>query len=166
MKKLIILALLSLFSFVGYSQSIDYPRIEKDSLGNSIVLMTIEQAQKLDNNTDLLLLFENLNSQIGTMDSICLKVVNEKDAVIATQSIQISDLKSSIKIKDDKISELQGKITQLNKSIVSLKTEIDNKNTEINLHISEIKKTKTRFALYGGGAGLLIGFILGIFAIH
>ena len=81
MKAALVFALLFLFTLTAYSQ-IEYPRYDKDANGQAIVMLTIEQAQALDNNTDLLFMFEKLNSQIGNYDSICLKLVNEKEKVI------------------------------------------------------------------------------------
>jgi peptidoglycan hydrolase CwlO-like protein len=151
------------FSF-AYSQG--YPKIETDSLGNKVVVMTIEQAQKLDNNTDLLVLFQKLDADLGSYDSMCVKVINEKDVVIASQTVQIESLKSSVKIKDEKVTELQKEVAQHLLKIGSLQSEIDNKNTEINLHKGQITKAKWNFAIGGGVGGLLIGLVLGIFATH
>jgi hypothetical protein len=151
------------FSF-AYSQG--YPKIETDSLGNKVVVMTIEQAQKLDNNTDLLVLFQKLDADLGSYDSMCVKVINEKDVVIASQTVQIESLKSSVKIKDEKVTELQKEVAQHLLKIGSLQSEIDNKNTEINLHKGQITKAKWKFAIGGGVGGLLIGLVLGIFATH
>jgi hypothetical protein len=70
-----------ILSFHTYGQ-IKYPRYEKDSTGKEVVVLTIEQAQQLDNNTDLLVLFEKVNQQIGSYDSMCIKVINQKDEVV------------------------------------------------------------------------------------
>jgi len=62
MKKFILTLMISLSSLLSFSQTIDYPRIETDSLGNKVVVMTIEQAQKIDNNFEIL----NLLTKQGT----------------------------------------------------------------------------------------------------
>jgi len=66
-----------------------YPCYEKDSTGQVLVVMTIEQAQSLDNNTDLLSLFEKMNSQIGTMDSVIgglgIKILTTSAGVMTDQ---------------------------------------------------------------------------------
>lgn len=154
-----------LFHF-GFAQKIDYPRIEIDSLGQKIVLLTIQQAQALDNNTDLLIMFENLDQSIGSYDSMCIKVVNDKDRVIAEQTIQIDNLKSSIKVKDDKIVELQSKIANKESEILTYKDEIKNKNTEINLHIKEKRTIKWGYGIGGGVIGIVIGIVTGVFINH
>jgi peptidoglycan hydrolase CwlO-like protein len=161
-----IFALIIFLMSISFAYSQGYPKIETDSLGNKVVVMTIEQAQKLDNNTDLLVLFQKLDADLGSYDSMCVKVINEKDVVIASQTVQIESLKSSVKIKDEKVTELQKEVAQHLLKIGSLQSEIDNKNTEINLHKGQITKAKWKFAIGGGVGGLLIGLVLGIFATH
>ena len=94
--KSILLIFALIISLFSYSQKIDYPKFDIDSLGQQVVVMTIEQAQALDNNSDLLLLFEKLNSQMADYDSVCVKVINDKDNVIVSQKMEISNLKKSL----------------------------------------------------------------------
>lgn len=163
MKKLI-LAFALLFSVTAYSQ-IDYPRFDTDSLGKAVVIMTVEQAQSLDNNTDLLRLFEKLDAQLGDYDEVCIRVIGQKDAVIAFQDIEIKKLKESLVNKDDQITKLQKDITLNEAKVSSFETELKKKNEEIELHKDEIKRVKTN-AILGGGIstvgiiGLVIALIL------
>lgn len=166
MKKIILI-----FSFIFALHSvcisqIDYPRYQKDSLGQTVVMMTIAQAQWLDNNTDLLSLFKKLDNQILDYDSICIKVLNDKDAVIVKQTIQIQDLKESSQIKSLQILNLQTTITNNELKASSLEKELLNKNAEIAIHVKQVKKTKRKAMLGGALSGLtIIGLILAIIAI-
>jgi hypothetical protein len=54
--------------------------------------MTIAQAMKLDNNTELLGLFEELGVEIN-FDRVYIKVISDKDVVISKQKVEISNLK-------------------------------------------------------------------------
>lgn len=164
MKKLASLLLIFLFSLTAFSQ--DYPKIEKDSLGNQIVIMTLEQAQALDNNTDLLYLFEKLNADITNVDDICVKVIGEKDEVINQQTIQIQNLKTALNNKDEQILKLQQINEENKKSILILENVISNKDAEINLHLGEIKRVKTK-SLVGGliGGTSIIGLIIALIAV-
>ena len=54
MRSLLTLLVGLFISINVFSQEIEYPRYQVDSLGQSVVVMTIEQAQTLDNNSDLL----------------------------------------------------------------------------------------------------------------
>jgi chromosome segregation ATPase len=158
MRKLIFIIAI-MFSMAGYAQ-IEYPRYETDSLGQKIVLLTVEQAQSLDNNTDLLTLFEKMESQIGDYDSVCLKVVSDKDKVIASQTVQIENLKKALDNKDAQIANLQENIKKLDLKVISLEKEIDNKNKEIGLHLGEIKRVKRNSILGGGIGGAILGAVL------
>ena len=165
MKKFILaLIVLLTVQINGFSQT-DYPRFATDSLGQAIVMMTVEQAQSLDNNTDLLRLFEKLDTQLGDYDEACIQVISQKDVVIASQDIQIKTLKESLLNKDDQIVKLQKEVFLNEGKISSFEIELKKKNEEIELHKDEIKRVKTN-AILGGGIsavgliGLLIALIL------
>jgi len=146
----------------AYAQ-IEYPRYEKDSLGQTIVLLTIEQAQALDNSTDLLALFEKLNSQITNYDSVCIKVVADKDKVIAEQTVQIGKLKENLNLKDQQISVLQATIVKKDAIIENLKNEVKNGEETVAANKKEIKRLKGKMVLGGSLGGIaIIGLILGI----
>lgn len=165
MKRILAIIAFWFISISAYSQT-DYPRFETDSFGNKIVLMTIEQAQKLDNNTDLLVLFEKMNADIGDYDNVCVKVINEKDVVINSQTVQISKLKEALLNRDEQIENLQKTNSKQANLIVSLEKTIDNKDREINLHLGEIKRVKSK-SLIGGliGGTSIIGLIIALIAI-
>lgn len=167
MKNLLII-LVSLFFFTtSFSQSIEYPKFEIDSLGQKVVVMTIEQAQALDNSTDLIPLFEKMNTQVGSVDSACIKVVNEKDIVIAKQNIQISDQKSLLLVKDREIANLHYQIDDYKAKELLYKREIENKDAEINLHLDKIKDQKVKMWLGGSIGGLVIvGLVVAIIATN
>ena len=165
MKKILMILAFLMITLSSYSQ-IDYPRFETDSIGNKIVLLTIEQAQQLDNNTDLLVLFEKLNSDISSYDNICVRVVNEKDQVINEQTLQISKLKEALLNKDEQITNLQKTNDAQSRDIISLKKSLVNKDDEINLHLGEIKRVKTK-SLIGGilGGSSIIALIIALIVI-
>lgn len=164
MKKFLIIFAF-LLSFTVNAQIV-YPRYEKDTLGQTIVLLTLEQAQALDNSTDLLVLFRTLDAQIVDYDSVCVKVIGEKDRVIDEQTVQINKLKETLQVKSDEIVNLQKRLLEKENKIISLEEEIKNKNTEIDLHLGEVRRVK-RNAWIGGGLGgtAIIGLILALIAI-
>ena len=165
--KSILLIFALIISLFSYSQKIDYPKFEIDSLGQQVVVMTIEQAQALDNNSDLLLLFEKLNSQMAYYDSVCVKVINDKDNVIVSQKMEISNLKKSLQNKDDQITSLQGEISGYVKKISILELEVQNRQNLVDVKDKQIKRMKTKMILGGAGGGLaIIGLILGIILIN
>jgi len=166
MKKLVAFFILFCFALTAYSQ-IEYPHYDKDANGQAVVILTIEQAQALSNSTDLLLLFETLNSQVASYDSICLKVVDQKNAVIAEQTIQINKLKESLQNRDDQIANLQSTLQKKDKVIFTYKVEINNKNKEIDLHKGEIKRVKRKLIFAGVGGGIaIVGLIYALLVAH
>ena len=165
MKKLLIL-IFGLFLYISAHAQIEYPRYEIDTCGEKVVVLTIQQAQCLDNSTDLLFLFEKLNSQISNYDSICLKVVNQKDSVISSQSIDIKKLKEDAALKDRQIYDLSKVVMNDSLQKIGFKTEINNKDKEINLRILEIKHAKRDYAIGGGAIGIIVGLVVGILLMH
>jgi len=159
MKKVISI-IISVLIFCTAKSQISYPKFDVDSLGQKVVILTIEQAQALDNNSDLLILFEKLNGQIGTYDSVCLKVVNQKDSIISSQTIQINNLKNQLKIKDEKITNLQSTISKQDTLVVNLNQTIANKNTEIALHKEQIQNVKKNALKKGAIVGVIVGILI------
>lgn len=157
--KFILTILTFLLSISTFSQ--EYPRIEKDSTGQVFVIMTLEQAQVLDNKAEILSLFEDMNIQVGQYDEICLKVINDKEEVIAKQDILIKNLNDLNGNKDDQISNLKNQIESY--SLKNLKCEeiLENKNKEIDIHKEKIRKQKNRMIIGGSiGGAVISGLIL------
>lgn len=127
----------------------DFPKFETDDSGQVFVTLTIEQAQKLDNNTDLLSLFRELDSQIGKYDSASIKVINDKEEVIAIQKVQISTLKEQILIKDDVINSLQNQINAYISKVDIMDKQIANRENVIKEKDKQIKKLKFKNILTG-----------------
>ena len=151
MKRFILIIFALLLSVILLGQE-DYPRIETDSTGQVIVLLTLEQAQKLDNSTDLLILLERLDTEVTEGDIILLRIISEKDQIIQIQEVQIKKLEEFADNKDSVISNLNGLI--LIKDGIIQNKEKDNKIVEEQLKESkeEIKDLKTKM-FFGGTIG-------------
>lgn len=159
--------ILSLSAFAQHSKPIEYPKFETDSNGQQVLVMTIEQAQALDNSTDLLALMERANSQIGSYDSVCVKVINDKEQVIASQKLEIAKLKESLNNKDEQIKSLQGEVASYLKKILILEEQVTNRQQVIDEKNLQLRKMKTKMVVGGIGGGVaIIGLILGLLVIH
>jgi hypothetical protein len=165
MKRFILTVIFTIISLFSFSQVIDYPRYEVDSLGQKVVVLTIAQATELDNNSELLGLFEKLNAQIGEYDSACIKVINEKDKVIAIQKIEIAKLKESLSVKDEQIVALQKTIEEYQSTVAIMGAQLKAKDKIIDEKNRQIRKL--RFKTFMGGiggslaiVGLLVAFVL------
>lgn len=152
-----LLILLSIINFNLFGQtSTEYPRIEKDSLGQLIVIMTIDQAQKLDNSTDLIPLFEKLNIDISNYDGACVKVINEQQQIIATQKMQIDTLKSQVSEKDEQIDNLKKQVENYKTDLGKCDEQKANNEEIINLQKDKIKKLKQKMGIGGTIGGIAI----------
>lgn len=140
---------------------ITYPRIETDSLGQKIVIMTIEQAQKLDNTSDLLVLFEKLDEELGNYDKTCIEVINKQGQVITSQEIEISKLKELVQVKDKQIDILQRDIAAYIAKEKLFEQELVNLQKISDEYRVELGKQKLRSVIGGSASGLaIIGLIV------
>lgn len=154
MKRMILL-LTMLLTFSVFSQ-IEYPIMEKDSLGNTVVIFSLEQAQDIDNKLELLELLEKMDGQILDYDSLCVKVVNEKDEVIAKQDIQIKKMTKLLDNKDDQVLNLKSQIIDYQAKEETYKKQLKNKDKEIKLHKDKISDQRNKMILGGSIGGAII----------
>jgi len=155
MKKFLTIFLVLFYCTLTRAQ-IEYPRYSVDSLGQKIVLLTIEQAIKLDNNMEVLALFEKMNAQISEYDSVCIKVVADKDKVIGSQKLEISKLKESLQNKDSQISTLQREISDYLVRISILEEQVENRNLVITEKDTQITGLRNKVIFGGIGGGVVI----------
>jgi SMC interacting uncharacterized protein involved in chromosome segregation len=134
----------------------DYPRIEKDSLNNDIVIMTIEQAQKLDNMSDLINLYKSLDNNCAQQEVICLQVVNDKERVIASQKLEITNLNTYNSTKENEILILQAQVNEYINNNSILTAQVDNRQATINERDLQIKHLKSKMIFGGAGGGLIV----------
>jgi chromosome segregation ATPase len=159
--KSVLLILSILFCFTVFSQT--YPRIEKDSTGRKFVIMTYEQAQKIDNAFELLNLLEKAGSECDSLTLSYVKVIDnlEKQVVLLEGDIKL--YKDQIKDKDNQVSNLNQRLSNCEKDVKLANEQIGIKDNQIVLLNNEISTLKTkRNIAYGAGIG---GVILGILVV-
>ena len=168
MRKLfiILITLISTTMFSQVTQQIRYPRFEKDSLGQKVVIMTIPQALKLNNNSNILGKFEQLQAEMQDYENVCIKVVNEKDEVITKLNVVVTKQDQQLVIKDDKIKALQGEIIGWMQKNKVLEKEVANRQKVIDEKNSQLSRLKTKMVVGGiGGSVVIIGLVLAAFGI-
>lgn len=151
-----ILTLLLMISSIALFSQIEYPRIEIDSLGNKVLVITIEQAQKIDNNLDILKLLELQGFQCDSLSTSYLKVIDNFGKQVSLLELNVSILKDQVMYKDSQISNLQSQLVN-SENINSLCEEQKLNNKE---EISLLKKEIRRQKLQKFG-----GFIVGLAAV-
>lgn len=162
--KNILLLLTFLLTMSSFSQT--YPRIEKDSTGKKFVIMTYEQAQKIDNAFELLNLLEKAGSQCDSLTLSYVKVINnlEKQVVLLEGDIKL--YKSQIDDKDSQISNLSQRLLNCEKDMKFANEQVGIRDNQIVLLNNEISTLKTkRNIAYGAGiGGIILGILVAILA--
>ena len=154
MKNLAIFLLL-LLPLLSIAQS-GYPRIEQDSTGQSIVIMTLEQAQSLDNASDLLILFEKMDADLADYDYACIKVINQQGQLITAIERENLNLKDLCKVKDAKVDTLQANINSYVAKEVSWKAETENLKKISDEYKDELGRSKWRNIIGGSSSAVII----------
>ena len=144
MRKLFIILMTLTFAtmFSQVTQQIRYPRFEVDSLGQKVVVMTIPQAMKLNNNSNILTKFEQLEAEMQDYENMCIKVVNEKDEVIVKLNVVITKQDQQLIIKDEKINALQEEILAWMQKNKVLESQLTNIQEVIDKKDRQIKRLK------------------------
>jgi hypothetical protein len=168
MKKLFTLLMTLVFTtmFSQVTQKIKYPRFEVDSLGQKVIVMTIPQAMKLNNNSNILEKFEQLQAEMQDYENICIKVINEKDEVIAKLDVVITKQDSQLVKKDEKINALQQEIIGWMQKNQVLQTELVNRQKVIDEKDKQLSRLKTKMVVGGiGGSVVIIGLVLSVLGV-
>jgi hypothetical protein len=100
---------------------------------------------------------------LSDYDEVCLRVIGQKDAVIAAQDVQIKNLRDAAFNKDSIIVNLQVALSKTESKVQSLEREMLKKDDEIKLHRDELVRVKTNMWIGGSTSTLaIIGLIIGI----
>ena len=144
MKNILIAICLLFFTFsFAQGNKIEYPRIEKDAFGQS----------------DLLILYRQLNEECALRDQLCIQVVNDKDKVIASQTLELNKIKEQADSKESQITTLQNEINEYKNNVSILQAQVVNKQSTISEKDLQIGILKSRFKWGGIGAGAVIAVL-------
>lgn len=163
MKKILITMMLVLSSVLAFSQ-IDYPRIETDSLGQKVVVMTIEQVQKIDNNLEILQLMERAQLECDSLNLSYIRVIDNQNRQISLLEVDIKHLKEQINSKDEQITNLQTRLSNSETANKLCEEQKLNYEKQVDILKDEVRKQKS-YKIIGfivGGAGTLGGILLSI----
>jgi predicted RNase H-like nuclease (RuvC/YqgF family) len=152
--------------FSQVTQEIKYPRFEVDSLGQKVVIMTIPQAMKLNNNSNILEKFEKLQAEMQDYENICIKVIDEKDKVIAKLDVVITKQDGQLIVKDEKIKALQGEILGWMEKTGALEKQLANRQQVIDEKDKQLRRLKTKMVITGvGGSVVIVGLLLSVLGV-
>jgi len=162
--KYIILMLMICLGKISHSQ--DYPRYEINANGLKVIVMTIDQAQKLDNNSDLLEVFKKLNSNIDSINIINLKVIDDKNNVISLLELKISKIGESNRLNYESMIYLQKQIDIYKNNEIILNKMIVNKEGVISQKDVDIKLIKKRSRFIIGSQSIVILTMIYYIIVH
>lgn len=160
--KIILIMLLVLAPFFSYSQ--EYPRIELNQKGEKVVVFSLSQAQKMDNDLDILRLLEKSKIQCDSLNISYVRIIDAQSKQIVFQDKSISELKAQVSDKDKQIGNLSTQIKNLEESNKICDEQKCIKDKQIDGLKDDLKKEKIKKWI-AGGAGLLVG-ILAILIAH
>ena len=155
--------MLVLSSVLAFSQ-IDYPRIETDSLGQKVVVMTIEQVQKIDNNLEILQLMERAQLECDSLNLSYIRVIDNQNRQISLLEVDIKHLKEQLNSKDEQITNLQTRLSNSETANKLCEEQKLNYEKQVDVLKDEVRKQKS-YKIIGfivGGAGTLGGILLSI----
>jgi uncharacterized coiled-coil protein SlyX len=154
---------------VDSTKTIDYPSfyiVGGDTLG---IIISIEQAQSLDNDLELYSLFEKMKISCDSTIKAYVVVVNEYSNQVAILETKVKSLETTNKAKDAQIKELNGQIVNYKLDLEKAGKQLKLKSKIISNQEKRITGLKLQRTAYSVGAGIVgvgVGILIGVFAIH
>lgn len=159
MKRILIIIAVMLVSFVCSAQEKKpyYLVVEKDTVG---VVFTVADAQKLDNDGDILKLYERLVASYDKSGIQYIKIVDKMDKEIGVLNLKIDEYKKAIADKDVVIADLKQIIH--NKALSDAAYEQQLANDKVIIQNLNKQVNRSFWQKVGGGAIALIviGFLV------
>lgn len=135
--------------------------IDGDTVG---VIITVEQAQKIDSDLEMLKLFKQLDNQVQQVDEFYISVINSQNDKISILETTISKLRLASVNQDEMIKTLKDKIEKRKKDIELANQQIFNDQVIIQGLKEDLSKEKTKkiigTATTGTGAAILLGLLI------
>jgi hypothetical protein len=158
-KQIMISILISISSIFSFSQ--EYPSIEIDKSGNKVIIFTIDQGQRIDNDLER---YSILSKMFSKCDSLAIFNYKESDALgqkISIQETTIEELNKQLVEKGRQIVILRGQNSNQRESILLLEEQKNIKSEQINLLNDDIAKESRNKWIFGS-AGIIIGLLFSI----
>jgi hypothetical protein len=157
MKKLILSIILITISFFANSQSTDLPQYLIEGGDTIGIIISVEQAQSLDNDAELLSLFKQLRMDCDNLDSYYLQVINSLDQKMGLLEIKNKELYNQSVEKMSLIENLNKQIENCEQNKDLCDDQISIKNEEVKTLKGEIRRQKIRkFISIGGNVVLAV----------
>lgn len=141
--KNILLSIFLLLNWCFLSQNV-YPKIFVDSSGQKLVIFTYQQAQKIDNNFELLMLLEKKGSECDSLNLGYLRVIDNLENQNRLLNSSMSLLKDQSIDKNTQIRNLQDQLSNCEKISKDCDSQIKIRDEQIVLLKKELKTVKRK----------------------
>lgn len=144
MKKILLfltLTFVSLLSMAQNRQLPDYLIEGGDTIG---IILSVEQVQKLDNNTELLQLFKQLQIDCDNLEGYYVGIINESNQQIALLEANVSTLTAQGQDKTELINNLNKRLENCSKDSILCSKGLENRDEQIKLLKKDLSKEKLK----------------------
>jgi hypothetical protein len=147
-----------------FSQNL-YPKIFVDSTGQKLVIFTYQQAQKIDNNFELLILLEKKGVECDSLNLGYLKVIDNLESQNRLLNSSVSLLNSQSVDKTTQIRNLEEQLSNCQISNKDCDSQIKIRDEQIVVLKKELKtvKRKRNITYASGILGTISAVLLAIF---
>lgn len=142
MKNLILFFTLIFTSLICDAQNRQLPDYLIEGGDTIGIILSIEQVQKLDNNTELLKLFKQLQIDCDNLEGYYVSIINECNQQIALLEASNSSLTQQGSKKDELITNQEKRLDNCSKDSLLVSKELKNKDEEIKLLKKDLTKEK------------------------
>jgi hypothetical protein len=169
MKSLLLTLGLILTVMLGFSQTSfvksDLPQYYVQNSDTIGILLTIEQVQKLDNNTELLGLFEKLSIKCDSLDTYYVGVINNMNDKITILNYKVTKQDEAMKKQDDMVKDLKSQVANAIFRLELCEQQRNNDSTIIKGLKQDLTKAKVKGIAGWTTTGVVsaIAIFLGIF---
>ena len=169
MKNIIFTLSLLLTFMLGFSQTSfvkeDLPQYfvqNGDTIG---ILLTVEQVQKLDNNSELLGLFEKLSIKCDSLDTYYIGIINKMNDKITILNTKISKQDEAMKKQDDMVKDVKAQLANALLRLDLCEQQRSNDSTIIRGLKQDLTKAKVKGIAGWATTGVVsaVAIFLGIF---
>jgi len=164
MKKIIFTITTILSTFFCQAQDQDLPRYLVENNDTIGIVMSVEQAQSLDNSAELLNLFKQMSINCDMIDTIYVQIINSLEEKVALLEIQKKDLIKQGQEKDIVIDQLRSALGNCQKNNRLCEDQLEIKDEEIKVLKKEIFRQKVKKVISISG-NIALGIVTTILII-
>lgn len=149
--------LLMILSFISVKAQTELPQYFIEGGDTIGIIISVEQAQMLDNDSELLELFKKMRIDCDNLDTHYVSIINKLEEQIVLLKFQISDLVHQGAEKDKLIRNLKKSLELSEENTRLCEEQLELKNEEIKILKKEIFRQKVKkIVSVGGNIGLAI----------